>query len=916
MASVEERWVPTYCYQCNAGPDLLKVHVVNGVAVGIAPNTDFAQIHPAEAKVCVKAYGLIQKHYNPNRVKSPMKRTNPKKGMDEDPKFVEITWDEALDLIAKKLLEVRKKGLVDENGYPRVCFVEGSDGVGPSYYGTLPVLFGALGQALGGPPGIWGPVDFTLGQGGGVKCYHTEHLLGELWHKAFTCAPDTPLCRYVIAFGKNDNASSGVVGVRRHAEARARGYKRVQVEPHLSVTGATCDEWIPIKPETDHAFLYAMLHVVLHEMDWRKVCDIEFLKKMTNSPYLVAPNGYFLRDDVTKKPLIWDPVDNKAKVFDASDIKDFALEGEYIASGITVGPDGETEVIKGGKVKPSFQLLIEHVKDFSPEWASKICDIPAETIRRLTREFIENAMVGAMIKVDGVEMPYRPVAIMLGKTQNNGWGALQCVWAKHVLQALVGALEVPGSDLGTSVLYSGPPVKTSDGFFEYPFNPTDKKGWKFPPGRRDGVPSLAPLTGPFLGPMHLAWKWLVEPPENWPKPSIPDVLITFKINPVISQFDTPAVIDVLKRIPFHVAFVYTVDECAWFADVLLPEDGDLESLQIFPVGGVKYMEYFWEYFGFAIKQPVAGRAFNTMNITDIITELADRLGMLAAYNEALNQGAFLGIKLKGTPYELDPKEKCTAEDLYDRFCKAVTTFLSQGKAEFGLKWFKQNGGFFVPFPKVGEGISMGPMYLRPWYLYPVMKDRGIRFELPYQERLKRIGEELKRRLHEKGIHWWDRQTEEYQALPKWEDITEYLDEVTIKRFGKNPKDYPFWLLATRSMQYAWGSNKGVPLMHEAASHVLGHTWVQMNRKAAERLGIKDEDEIWIESPYGKMKGRVKLREGIRPDCVLTTQMYGHWATPFAKELGIPNLNQIAPALVELTDETGGSKDHVKVRIYK
>ena len=38
--------------------------------------------------------------------------------------------------------------------------------------------------------------------------------------------------------------------------------------------------------------------------------------------------------------------------------------------------------------------------------------------------------------------------------------------------------------------------------------------------------------------------------------------------------------------------------------------------------------------------------------------------------------------------------------------------------------------------------------------------------------------------------------------------------------------------------------------------------------------------------------------------------------PFAKNLGIPNLNQIAPALVELTDEAGGSKDHVKVKVYK
>jgi len=118
------------------------------------------------------------------------------------------------------------------------------------------------------------------------------------------------------------------------------------------------------------------------------------------------------------------------------------------------------------------------------------------------------------------------------------------------------------------------------------------------------------------------------------------------------------------------------------------------------------------------------------------------------------------------------------------------------------------------------------------------------------------------------------------------------------------------------MQYAWGANTAVPLLHEAASDVMGHTGVQINTKTAKKLGIKDGDEIWIESPYAKTKGKAVLREGIRPDVILTTQMYGQFKTPFAKDLKIPNLNQIAPALIELTDESGGSKDHVKVRIYK
>src|SRR3989337_2484753 len=107
----------TYCYQCVAGPDLLRVTVKDGVATEVEPNFAAAGVHPGGGKVCVKAYGLVQKLYNPNRVRSPMKRTNPKKGRDQNPGFVPISWDEAFSLITHKLLDIRKRGLTDESGY-------------------------------------------------------------------------------------------------------------------------------------------------------------------------------------------------------------------------------------------------------------------------------------------------------------------------------------------------------------------------------------------------------------------------------------------------------------------------------------------------------------------------------------------------------------------------------------------------------------------------------------------------------------------------------------------------------------------------------------------------------------------------------------------------------------------------------
>ena len=76
--------------------------------------------------------------------------------------------------------------------------------------------------------------------------------------------------------------------------------KRVQVEPHLSVTGACSAEWVPIKPKTDAAFLFALIHVLLHEIP-RERLDVAFLGRHTASPYLVGPNGYYLRDRATQQ---------------------------------------------------------------------------------------------------------------------------------------------------------------------------------------------------------------------------------------------------------------------------------------------------------------------------------------------------------------------------------------------------------------------------------------------------------------------------------------------------------------------------------------------------------------------------------------------------------------------------------------
>jgi phenylacetyl-CoA:acceptor oxidoreductase len=904
----EQATVPVYCYQCVAGPDLLKVVVRDGVAVGIEPNHDLADVHPAGGKVCVRAYGLVQKLYNPARVRAPMRRTNPRKGRAEDPGWEAIAWDEALDLLAARLGEIRRRGLVDEAGYPRLAATFGAGGIAPAYLGTFAALLKA-----------WGPVDQGIGSGQGVKCYHSEHLYGEFWHRAFTVAADLPRCDFVLSFGYNGDASGGVTGVFRHAEARARGLTWVQFEPHQSVTAAGATEWVPIRPKTDAAVLLALLHVVLHEADWPTVCDVAFLAERTSAPYLVGPGGYYLRDPHAGTPLVWDRWLERAVPFDDPAARYPALTGGVLAAGVEVGADGARRSVSD-RVRPAFAHLVDHVRPYTPEWAEAIADVPAATIRRLARAYLAHARVGATIGVDGERYPHRPVAVLLGKTVTNGWGGYECCWARTVLAALVGALEVPGGILGTTVRLNRPAQNRldsvrpgPDGFMAQPVNPTSREDWAATPHVRNAYRTLVPLAddSPWsaaLGPAHLPWLFLDDPPAHWPAPTRPDVWIVYRTNPAISSWETGRIERELERFPFVAAFAYTPDETNWYADLLLPEATDLESLQLYRIGGTKYIEQYWLHTGWAIRQPVlpdGGGPADTRDLTDIATELAARLGLLDEYLEAVNRGAGTTVPLRGEGWDvrLAPGSRPSAAEIWDRVCRAATRSLTGGAVEHDLGWFRRHGAFVVPFPA------------RQYYLHATMVGQGLRYELPYQERIKRMGAELAARLHERGITWWDVQLEEYQPLPGWRDFPGIWRQAAL-RHGRRPEEFPFWLLTSRSMQYSWGANVSLPILADAARHVAGHFGVLLNRGAARRLGIADGDLVEIESPTGRTRGRAILREGVRPDVAVVLQQFGHWATPFARDLGMPNLNQVASMDLALTDATGSGADLVPVALRR
>jgi len=689
-------------------------------------------------------------------------------------------------------------------------------------------------------------------------------------------------------------ASGGVAGVWRHANARERGMKRVQVEPHLSVTGACSAEWVPIKPKTDAAFLYALIHVMLHEAPREKL-DREFLYHHTSSPYLVGAHGFYLREPATGRPIIAG-----------------SLEARERHVSLETGADGEVLAEGSLKGETAFAKLLEHMKHYTPEWAEGICDVPAARIRRIANEYLDAACVGQTIEIEGKTLPYRPVAVSLGKTVTNGWGGFECCWARTLLAALVGALETPGGILGTTVRLNSPlsqrhkSVRADpDGLMAYPFNPTDPQHWNAQPNIRNAYRSMVPLAGnnawsQALGPTHFSWMFLDKTPPGLPRVTLPDVWFLYRTNPAISFWDTVALEERMARFPFVVAFAFTRDETNHFADILLPDATDLESLQLIRIGGSKYIEQFWDCEGFALRQPAIAPRGEARDFTAIATALAERTGLLEPYHASINKGA-LGVPLRD--FALDIATPHPVEEIWDAVCKAASFEVSGGTEANGLAWWKEHGLATRPFPRTA------------WYLFPTLVARGLRFEMPYQERLLRIGTELGRRLHEHGMNWWDKQLTEYQALPAWKDFPGEWEQALVA-MGGAPKDFPFWLLTSRSMQYAWGGNVGMQFIKEVADNVAGHSGVIINTGRAREMGIAEGNWLEIATPKRSVRARAVLRQGIRPDTLLLLGQFGHWATPVAKDFGMPSMNKLVPMSLELTDATGSAADIARVSVKK
>jgi anaerobic selenocysteine-containing dehydrogenase len=830
-AATEDKWIMTACRECR-WYDPVRVRVVNGVVVKI-------EGIPGEAMTrgtsCGRSQAAIMKLYNPWRVKAPMKRTNPEKGLGVDPQWVEITWDEALDEVASKL-----KPVLEENPLE----------FGISHgFGTLNTS--VIEEAFGGCSDV---------EVGGHICGGGFHFNDHRTISDTTATVDYNYVDYVLMMGSNARGSGkGCASILRpFLAARDRGMKFVSVDPALSDQPRMATEWIPIRPATDQAFALAMLHTLVHELG---LVDWEFLKLRSNGPYLIAPDGDYARSKTETyedrnrlgqtfgKPLIWDAVDGKAKTFDDETIKDFALEGTYTVDGV--------------ECQPAFQMFKDFLKPYTPEWAEPITTIPATTIRRIAREWGEAAKIGATMTFydhpDGPHtLPHRPVMAGIYKGAQGHYHATLICRAVGLLRLVVGAVDVVGSTKGKRIGLGNPAgpdgVKAVSSRWRYSF--------KFP----QETISLANISVPSHGSKPYAAYSLQEPEEHYVDFHIKVRLLNYT-NELKSKGNSgEAGVYALKAIPFHFAISYHFDEDTEMCDIVFPEPSWLERWDLRNPDIVRYefdpayQDRMVDYT--VLMDPVVEPVYNTnQSSMDTLTELAVRMGMLDKWNEAINTTLELPDE-----YKLDPATKYEWKDVLDRQLK--TTW----GEEFGVEWFRANGPKGNPAKGIADwyGYTKSPKTRLPlydeWQVWVARQLRADRKKAGLPERLVVAGREI----DEFG---------ELIPLPEWKGRGS-LDEAA--------PEYDLYVINSADLYGSMCMAMENPWLHEFAvrfnPYVMG-VWI--NSATAQKKGIKTGDRIKVTSQYGHtVEGEAVVTEAIHPECVGINGCYGSYsvsANPVARE---------------------------------
>lgn len=402
---------------CHGGCGVL-AHIQDGKLVKIEGDPE----HPwNQGRLCARCLAMTQYVGHPDRLTRPLKRV----GERGEGKWQEISWDEAFDLIEKRLGKIR-----EESGPESVVFSMGTGrDIGPwicmlAYaYGSPNVMFALSGVACYSPR--IAAVDTIQGD------YCVIDAAQWLPRRYDDPKYEVPEC--IVVWGYNIPAScpDNVFG-HWIIDLMKRGSKIIAIDPRLSWFASRAHKWLQLRPGTDGALAMGFLNVIVNE----GLYDREFVEKWTNSTHLVRSDaGRLLResdlveggsqsnfvvwDNLTASPVVWDS--GKVQYRSVAPVEP-ALEGEYQ---VTLA-DGSR-----APVKTVWTVFREQVDLYPVDRVSEITWVPEQDIIEAARFYARS----------------KPAAIHWGVPIDMTPAITLTAQAIADLWCITGNLDVPGGNV-------------------------------------------------------------------------------------------------------------------------------------------------------------------------------------------------------------------------------------------------------------------------------------------------------------------------------------------------------------------------------------------------------------------------------------------------------------------------------------
>lgn len=364
--------------------------------------------HPmSKGALCAKGLSGIQALYHPNRNKYPMKRI----GARGENKWKRISWKEAIDELANKLMESREKYGAES------LFCSTGGGGNPGFY-SIARFCNAFETPNWFEPGCsqcFLPRTAAYGlMYGGPATSIGDSLALEMY------LPNTQM-KTVVQWGSNASYNSPAGGGRELAQLRAKpGVKTVSIDPRFTPDAAKADVWLPIRPGTDVALMLCWIRYIID----KKLFDADFVTKWTNLPFLVnTKTNMILRENELMEGgradtfVVWDTKTNTAKglTYPWDDALVPALQGAFTINGV--------------EYKTGMTLLREKSEEYTIAKAAEICWLEPKKIEEAIHIFATNG----------------PGGIVLGVATDQFPNSTQAAIASVILNGLVGNVEKPGA---------------------------------------------------------------------------------------------------------------------------------------------------------------------------------------------------------------------------------------------------------------------------------------------------------------------------------------------------------------------------------------------------------------------------------------------------------------------------------------